>query len=78
MFYIAADGKGKRTSDENKADGPKCSGASSFTFRELATATRGFREVNLIGEGGFGKVYKGRLETGQASSATCYNISELL
>ncbi|KAI9200484.1 hypothetical protein LWI28_008772 [Acer negundo] len=40
-------------------------GARSFTFRDLATATKNFREVNLLGEGGFGKVYKGRLESGQ-------------
>ncbi|KAL5713810.1 putative serine/threonine-protein kinase pbl21 [Ranunculus cassubicifolius] len=37
--------------------------AKSFTFRELATATRNFKDA--IGEGGFGRVYKGRLETGQ-------------
>ncbi|XP_020216294.1 probable serine/threonine-protein kinase PBL21 [Cajanus cajan] len=39
--------------------------ASSFSFRELTSASRGFKEVNLIGEGGFGKVYKGQLSTGQ-------------
>jgi serine/threonine-protein kinase PBS1 len=33
----------------------------SFTFRELAAATDNFRQENLIGEGGFGRVYKGRL-----------------
>lgn len=40
--------------------------AKSFTFRELATATNSFRQEFLIGEGGFGRVYKGKLEkTGQ-------------
>ncbi|CAD5172113.1 serine/threonine-protein kinase PBS1-like [Musa acuminata AAA Group] len=40
--------------------------AHTFTFRELATATRNFRDECFLGEGGFGRVYKGRLEsTGQ-------------
>ncbi|GJM85722.1 hypothetical protein PR202_ga01515 [Eleusine coracana subsp. coracana] len=40
--------------------------AQTFTFRELATATRNFRPECFLGEGGFGRVYKGRLEsTGQ-------------
>lgn len=36
--------------------------AKTFTFRELALATRNFRSECLVGEGGFGRVYKGQLE----------------
>ncbi|CAN6331267.1 unnamed protein product [Urochloa humidicola] len=39
--------------------------AKAFTFRELATATKNFRSDCLLGEGGFGRVYKGKLENGQ-------------
>ncbi|KAK1590982.1 hypothetical protein Q3G72_000289 [Acer saccharum] len=40
--------------------------AQTFTFKELANATKNFRQESLLGEGGFGRVYKGRLEsTGQ-------------
>ncbi|CAN8300530.1 unnamed protein product [Cochlearia groenlandica] len=40
--------------------------AQTFAFRELAAATKNFRPECLLGEGGFGHVYKGRLEsTGQ-------------
>ncbi|KAK8623859.1 hypothetical protein V6N13_065221 [Hibiscus sabdariffa] len=48
-------------------DGPTANiAAQTFTFRELATATKNFRPECLLGEGGFGHVYKGRLEsTGQ-------------
>ncbi|KAJ6792915.1 putative serine/threonine-protein kinase PBL21 [Iris pallida] len=42
--------------------------AQAFYFRDLAAATRNFKESNLIGEGGFGRVYKGRLYSGQAKS----------
>ncbi|KAL1807348.1 serine/threonine-protein kinase PBS1 isoform X1 [Daucus carota subsp. sativus] len=37
--------------------------AQTFTFRELAAATNNFRPESFIGEGGFGRVYKGRLQT---------------
>lgn len=37
--------------------------AHTFTFRELAAATKNFRPDCLLGEGGFGHVYKGRLES---------------
>ncbi|KAI4348351.1 hypothetical protein L6164_009085 [Bauhinia variegata] len=40
--------------------------AAIFKFRELATATKNFRNESFIGQGGFGAVYKGKLEsTGQ-------------
>ncbi|XP_010556302.1 PREDICTED: serine/threonine-protein kinase CDL1 isoform X2 [Tarenaya hassleriana] len=40
--------------------------AQTFTYRELATATNNFRTESLIGQGGFGAVFKGNLErTGQ-------------
>ncbi|KAG0596996.1 hypothetical protein M758_UG302500 [Ceratodon purpureus] len=46
---------------------PVCEGtthiaAQTFTFRELAAATKNFRPECLLGEGGFGRVYKGRFE----------------
>ncbi|GMP22800.1 hypothetical protein CsSME_00000658 [Camellia sinensis var. sinensis] len=37
--------------------------AHIFTFHELAAATKNFRADYLLGEGGFGRVYKGRLES---------------
>lgn len=37
--------------------------AQVFSFRELANATKNFRGECLLGEGGFGRVYKGRLES---------------
>ncbi|XP_050208345.1 probable serine/threonine-protein kinase PBL25 [Mercurialis annua] len=36
--------------------------AQTFTFRELAAATKNFKQECLIGEGGFGRVYKGKLD----------------
>ncbi|KZV30436.1 hypothetical protein F511_34491 [Dorcoceras hygrometricum] len=39
--------------------------AQIFTFRELAAATNNFRPECFLGEGGFGRVYKGRLPNGQ-------------
>lgn len=38
----------------------------AYNFRELATATKNFRQECLLGEGGFGKVFKGAFQsTGQ-------------
>lgn len=36
--------------------------AQTITFRELAAATNNFQPERLLGEGRFGRVYKGYLE----------------
>ncbi|KAF5461081.1 hypothetical protein F2P56_020904 [Juglans regia] len=35
--------------------------ARAYTFRELCVATQNFHSENLLGEGGFGRVYKGHI-----------------
>nr|ACL18058.1 STK [Aegilops speltoides] len=54
----------KELSDLRDANGNVLS-AQTFTFRQLTAATRNFRKECFIGEGGFGRVYKGRLDGGQ-------------
>ena len=53
----------KEAAMENSNRGSEHIAAQTFTFRELATATRNFRADCLLGEGGFGRVYKGKLES---------------
>ncbi|XP_020101832.1 L-type lectin-domain containing receptor kinase S.4-like [Ananas comosus] len=38
-----------------------CYGPHRYSYKELKRATRGFRDKQLLGFGGFGKVYKGTL-----------------
>ncbi|KAK1297082.1 Serine/threonine-protein kinase [Acorus calamus] len=45
----------KEQVQDGSGNSGKKKSAKSFTFRELAEATRNFSAVNLIGEGGFGK-----------------------
>nr|GMC76276.1 serine/threonine-protein kinase CDL1-like [Ipomoea batatas] len=58
--------------DDNKAEATEGGGdggnsnVKTFNFRELATATKHFKQESLIGESGFGKVFKGTLPDGQA------------
>ncbi|MED6156217.1 putative serine/threonine-protein kinase pbl26, partial [Stylosanthes scabra] len=59
------DVKKPKAEDTNQVDTSSIQ-ANNFTFRELATATKNFRQEMLMGEGGFGRVYKGTIPaTGQ-------------
>ncbi|CAH9080520.1 unnamed protein product [Cuscuta epithymum] len=52
-------------SNSDASDTGNSNNAKAFNFRELATATKNFRQECLIGEGGFGRVFKGTLHNGQ-------------
>ncbi|KAK9282847.1 hypothetical protein L1049_011070 [Liquidambar formosana] len=52
----------KEASKDGRSD-PIAAYTYTFTFNELAAATKNFRPDCLLGEGGFGRVYKGRLES---------------
>lgn len=40
----------------------QCSNLKNFSFNELRTATRNFRPDSVVGEGGFGSVFKGWID----------------
>lgn len=79
MFLVCPENHEVSTQNEHKSkkEAPEETGnnniaAQTFTFRELASATKNFRQECLVGEGGFGRVYKGKLEhTGQVNKAAC-------
>lgn len=54
--------KASKSSAKDKGDKREYIDAQIFTFRELATATKNFRQECLLGEGGFGRVYKGTIK----------------
>ncbi|PSR92940.1 Serine/threonine-protein kinase, partial [Actinidia chinensis var. chinensis] len=56
-------GKPQPSADQASTIDNKNIAAKTFTFRELAAATKNFRQECLLGEGGFGRVYKGTLQS---------------
>jgi serine/threonine-protein kinase PBS1 len=69
--YVSAgadEAGGKGSADAKDISVLKRIPTQAFTFRELAAVTTNFRNEGFIGEGGFGRVYKGRLVgTGQVT-----------
>jgi len=63
IIFAERKGKSVRSCQSNTV-------ATRFTFQELSMVTGGFKE--LIGEGGFGKVYKGCLQTGEVTFRTLF------
>ncbi|KAL9236684.1 hypothetical protein vseg_011322 [Gypsophila vaccaria] len=57
----------KRKSETENADMNDMEAAESlkFDFSTIRSATNSFSDCNKLGEGGFGEVFKGRLENGQ-------------
>ncbi|XP_020577017.1 probable leucine-rich repeat receptor-like protein kinase At5g49770 [Phalaenopsis equestris] len=50
---------------ENSGEAPQLKGARFFSFEELKKCTNNFPEINAIGSGGYGKVYRGILLDGR-------------
>ncbi|RRT59528.1 hypothetical protein BHE74_00020973 [Ensete ventricosum] len=61
-LFLADSGKHRKAAEEILRIGSDNIAAHVYTFRELAAATRNFNSENLLGEGGFGRVYKGELK----------------
>ena len=76
MFYLADSSRRRYITEEIQKIGKGNITAKIFTFRELCVATQNFHLENLIGEGGFGRVYKGHIaSTNQVSLQPILSLS---
>ncbi|XP_021904760.1 probable leucine-rich repeat receptor-like protein kinase At5g49770 [Carica papaya] len=55
----------KWNSTKSSVGVPQLKGARNFSFEELKKYTKNFSDSNDIGSGGYGKVYRGILQTGE-------------
>ncbi|XP_024008722.1 probable serine/threonine-protein kinase PBL28 isoform X2 [Eutrema salsugineum] len=51
-------------------------GSSVYTLKEMEEATSSFSDENLLGKGGFGRVYKGTLKTGEVGTILLYLLCD--
>ncbi|KAK7851513.1 putative lrr receptor-like serine/threonine-protein kinase [Quercus suber] len=57
-------GGGKCNADNQEEGLTSLGNLRKFTFKELQSATENFSSNNILGAGGFGNVYKGKLGDG--------------
>lgn len=62
-MIVADRGRKKYIDEEIGKFGKGNNSAHAFTYQELIDATQNFNIECLLGEGGFGRVYKGHLES---------------
>lgn len=62
-LYLVDSGKRRFIAEELSKLGKGNITSKIFSYRELCDATQNFHPSNMIGEGGFGRVYKGRIKS---------------
>ncbi|KAF8029638.1 hypothetical protein BT93_E2150 [Corymbia citriodora subsp. variegata] len=63
--WMVSSAKDEVETDESLQNEVETAKSLQFKLSELRAATNVFSEANKLGEGGFGRVYKGKLENGQ-------------
>ncbi|GMY08750.1 putative serine/threonine-protein kinase [Fagus crenata] len=60
--------------DHSVQDVPNLGNMHAFSYKELKIATNGFHKSNKIGAGGFGSVYKGKLQDGKVVAVKMLSV----